>query len=94
MELLPYNWEWQGISRLYANLTTSLGDVHHLAWRAQHPRRAGALSVHLIKLLRTCVQNLYSKQRIALRCSGVRVLASTKGCFTACMQVGGVWLAG
>ena len=34
LELLPYNWDWQGIPRLYANLTASLGDVAHAAWRA------------------------------------------------------------
>ena len=34
-----YNWEWQGISRAYLNLTRSLGDVHHFAW----PRRQPAL---------------------------------------------------
>ncbi len=38
MELLPYNWEWNGISRTYANLTASCGDIHHVAWRAKHPR--------------------------------------------------------
>lgn len=38
MELLPYNWEWNGISRTYANLTASRGDIHHMAWRAKHPR--------------------------------------------------------
>lgn len=40
VELLPYNWEWQGISRAYLNLTRSLGDVHHFAWRAGSPRWA------------------------------------------------------
>jgi hypothetical protein len=40
MELLPYNWEWKGISKIYVNLTRSLGDVHHLAWRATHPKWA------------------------------------------------------
>ena len=40
LELLPYNWDWKGISEIYVNLTRSLGDVHHLAWRARHPRWA------------------------------------------------------
>ncbi|BDA48143.1 hypothetical protein COCOBI_11-4020 [Coccomyxa sp. Obi] len=40
MELLPYNWEWKGISKIYVNLTRSLGDAHHLAWRATHPKWA------------------------------------------------------
>ena len=40
VELLPYNWEWQGISRAYLNLTRTLGDVHHFAWRAGSPRWA------------------------------------------------------
>lgn len=40
MELLPYNWEWKGISKIYLNLTCSMGDIHHLAWRATHPRWA------------------------------------------------------
>lgn len=34
LELLPYNWEWKGISQIYLNLTRSLGDIHHFAWRA------------------------------------------------------------
>ena len=40
LELLPYNWEWKGISQVYHNVTTSVGDVHHFAWRAKHPRWA------------------------------------------------------
>ena len=40
LELLPYNWDWKGISEIYVNLTRSLGDVHHIAWRARHPRWA------------------------------------------------------
>lgn len=35
LELLPYNWEWKGISTLYCNITGSVGDIHHFAWRAQ-----------------------------------------------------------
>lgn len=35
LELLPYNWEWRGVSTIYRNITASLGDVHHFAWRAQ-----------------------------------------------------------
>lgn len=34
LELLPYNWEWQGISEIYVNMTRSMGDVHHFAWKA------------------------------------------------------------
>ena len=37
LELLPYNWEWQGISEIYVNVTRSMGDVHHFAWRARSP---------------------------------------------------------
>ena len=44
IELLPYNWEWKGISRLYKNLTASVGDIHHFAWRARHPRFAVYMS--------------------------------------------------
>ena len=44
IELLPYNWEWKGISRLYKNLTVSVGDIHHFAWRARHPRFAVYMS--------------------------------------------------
>jgi hypothetical protein len=40
VELLPYNWEWRGISQVYANVTRSLGDVHHFAWRAGSPQWA------------------------------------------------------
>lgn len=32
-ELLPYKWEWGGISQLYHNISGSAGDVHHFAWR-------------------------------------------------------------
>lgn len=38
LELLAYNWEWKGISEVYVNITQSVGDIHHLAWRARHPR--------------------------------------------------------
>ncbi|EFN55147.1 hypothetical protein CHLNCDRAFT_134237 [Chlorella variabilis] len=34
LELLPYNWEWRGISEIYVNLTRSVGAVHHFAWKA------------------------------------------------------------
>eukprot|EP00798_Chlamydomonas_sp_ICE-L_P022811 gene22811-29982_t len=33
MELLPYKWEWHKISMLYYNVTQSIGDIHHWAWR-------------------------------------------------------------
>ncbi|GFR45470.1 hypothetical protein Agub_g6869, partial [Astrephomene gubernaculifera] len=33
VELLPYKWEWLGISQLYMNATQSVGDIHHFAWR-------------------------------------------------------------
>jgi capsular polysaccharide biosynthesis protein len=39
-ELLPYNWEWQGLSQLYRNLTASVGSLHHFAWRPQEPQWA------------------------------------------------------
>lgn len=34
LELLPYNWEWRGISEVYLNLTRSTGHLHHFAWKA------------------------------------------------------------
>ncbi|KAL4433026.1 hypothetical protein ABPG77_006453 [Micractinium sp. CCAP 211/92] len=34
LELLPYNWEWHGISEIYLNLTRSVGCLHHFAWKA------------------------------------------------------------
>ena len=40
LELLPYNWEWKGISQLYHNITRSIGDIHHFAWRAAEPKWA------------------------------------------------------
>ena len=40
LELLPYNWEWHGISEIYVNLTRSMGDVHHFAWKAGSPEWA------------------------------------------------------
>lgn len=40
LELLAYNWEWKGISEVYYNVTSSVGDIHHFAWRAKHPRWA------------------------------------------------------
>ena len=45
MELLPYNWEWNGISRMYANLTASCGNIHHVAWRAKNPRCGASLQI-------------------------------------------------
>ena len=32
-ELLPYKWEWGGISQLYYNMSASTASVHHFAWR-------------------------------------------------------------
>lgn len=43
-ELLPFNWEWRHISQLYRNMTASVGDVHHFAWRPREPRWATYLS--------------------------------------------------
>ena len=40
LELLPYNWEWRGISEVYVNITRSVGDIHHYAWRAEESRWA------------------------------------------------------
>lgn len=40
MELLPYKWEWQQISRLYYNTTQSMGYIHHFAWRPMVGGRA------------------------------------------------------
>ena len=34
LELLPYNWEWRGLSEVYRNLTRSVGSLHHFAWKA------------------------------------------------------------
>ncbi|GIL59393.1 hypothetical protein Vafri_14249 [Volvox africanus] len=39
-ELLPYKWEWLGISKLYYNMTRSTGDLHHFAWRPTDHRLA------------------------------------------------------
>eukprot|EP00195_Chlamydomonas_chlamydogama_P014265 CAMPEP_0202909952 /NCGR_PEP_ID=MMETSP1392-20130828/50712_1 /ASSEMBLY_ACC=CAM_ASM_000868 /TAXON_ID=225041 /ORGANISM="Chlamydomonas chlamydogama, Strain SAG 11-48b" /LENGTH=481 /DNA_ID=CAMNT_0049599885 /DNA_START=251 /DNA_END=1696 /DNA_ORIENTATION=+ len=33
LDLLPYKWEWHNLSMLYFNITQSIGDVHHFAWR-------------------------------------------------------------
>lgn len=33
LELLPYKWEWRGVSTLYYNMTQSTGQLHHWAWR-------------------------------------------------------------
>ncbi|EFJ44348.1 hypothetical protein VOLCADRAFT_106494 [Volvox carteri f. nagariensis] len=38
VELLPYKWEWLGLSKLYYNMTQSAGDLHHFAWRATDHR--------------------------------------------------------
>ena len=46
VELLPYNWEWKGVSRIYKNITSSMGDIHHFAWRAKHPKWAVYPSPH------------------------------------------------
>ena len=34
LELLPFNWEWGGLSEVSRNLTRSLADIHHFGWRA------------------------------------------------------------
>lgn len=44
LELLPYNWEWKGVSATYRNISSSLGDLHHFAWRAQSPRHVAYAS--------------------------------------------------
>ena len=44
LELLPYNWDWDGASSFYKNLTSSMGDIHHFAWRAYSPDTAYYLS--------------------------------------------------
>ena len=41
LELLPYNWEWRGISEIYVNLTRSVGAVHHFAWKANSSEVGG-----------------------------------------------------
>jgi hypothetical protein len=41
LELLPYNWEWQGISEVYRNLSASVGSVHHFAWKANSSEVGG-----------------------------------------------------
>lgn len=38
LELLPYKWEWRGVSRLYHNMTMSTGRLHHWAWRPLEAR--------------------------------------------------------
>jgi len=44
VELLPYNWEWTGICELYRNISRSVGDVHHVAWRASNMKWASYAS--------------------------------------------------
>ncbi|KAG1664777.1 hypothetical protein FOA52_013629 [Chlamydomonas sp. UWO 241] len=50
LEILPYKWEWHRLSMLYYNLTQSIGDVHHFAWRAMdvsaavYHRKEGAIA--------------------------------------------------
>jgi hypothetical protein len=39
-ELMPYKWEWSKISMLYYNITQSVGDIHHFAWRPTHWKHA------------------------------------------------------
>lgn len=34
VELLPHNWEYDGVNQLFVNLTRAVGDVAHVAWRA------------------------------------------------------------
>ena len=45
LELLPYNWEWNGISQMHRNLTATTAEVQHVAWRATRPVRL-ALSTY------------------------------------------------
>lgn len=51
LELLPYNWEWHGISEIYLNLTRSVGGLHHFAWKANSSEvRQGSVRVVLCRL--------------------------------------------
>ena len=34
IELLPYNWDWEGASTLYKNLTESMEDISYYSWKA------------------------------------------------------------
>ena len=34
VEILPYNWDFAGLSEVYKNLSTSVGELGHVAWRA------------------------------------------------------------
>jgi len=45
LELLPYNWEWRGISEIYLNLTRSVGCLHHFAWKANSSDVSGQAAV-------------------------------------------------
>ncbi len=40
LELLPFKWEWHKLSMLYYNMTQSIGDLHHFAWRPTDVRFA------------------------------------------------------
>ncbi len=40
LELLPYKWEWSNLSMLHYNITQSVGDIHHFAWRPTHHKWA------------------------------------------------------
>jgi hypothetical protein len=35
IELLPYNWEWKGLSKLYKNITSSTKDPLCFAWQIE-----------------------------------------------------------
>ena len=63
IELLPYNWEWKGVSRIYKNITKSMGDIHHFAWRAKHPKWAVYPSEHEARYAEWTAEECASRYR-------------------------------
>lgn len=44
LELIQRFWNWNGLDRSFAEQTTTMGDIHHFAWRAYHLNQTKYLS--------------------------------------------------
>ena len=71
VELLPFNWEWKGVSRIYKNITASMGDIHHFAWRAKHPKWAVYPSEHEARYAEWTAEECASRSSLITASAGL-----------------------
>lgn len=81
LELLAYNWEWKGISEVYVNVTSSVGDIHHFAWRAKHPRYAQYMDEDEARYAHWTAEECSSRCAAPQLCSRPTVLILPTSCF-------------